>query len=119
MNPLQEETLEQFNDHLAGILDATNFDDLVSATHAAVVLAEVNGYSSNDKSSQSVFDAVEEIRKRVRKEMDAIANVMTAQQADAVMELWATLTRIIRREKRLVAARKEFDAMLTGKCQPN
>jgi 3-methyladenine DNA glycosylase AlkD len=115
---IQEEKLERFNDHLAGILDATKFDELISAIHEAVLLAE-NEDSPNSEGNQSIFGAIDEIRKRVRKEMDAISNTMTSEQADKVMELWATLTRIIRREKKVIAARKEFDAMLTGKCQPN
>jgi hypothetical protein len=95
------------------IENAETFTQRVQATHD-FIQSLGDECSTNEKDGQLALDAIQQISELIRKDMDAIRNTMTSEEADAAVALFESLKKVIVREKKLAAARREFDAMAGG-----
>jgi hypothetical protein len=107
-------TPEQVRDDL--IMNAESFTDFVAAIAATLIVGAAMG-SADDAESMVVLDSLLKILKRFYTAMDRVAasgRDLTDDEYSGVVATARFIGLMVVKEHKLIAARKEFDALTTG-----
>jgi len=97
----------------AEITAAQNFLERVNATQRFIDSLG-DEHSQSNEEGQRALDSIKSISETLRKDMDAIKNTMSVEEADAAIALFDSLKKLIMREKKLMTARQQFEVLAAG-----